>query len=178
MILILSDDAKQNVGKQLYETLHMKTNDVQYISVSNLNISTCLNCNYCHTKEYGKCCIKDDMQQILYATAQATHTILVCPLIFGSYSSKIKKVFDRLVVLGDIHYYVVNGELVKGTTTVQNGLWAVGVKNNCSIEEERLFTNLASENKKVMNVKGKGIVVEENPNQEQLSQFAEVICNA
>lgn len=178
MFLILSDDAHQSVGKRLYKTLHTKTNDVQYISVSNLNISTCYNCNYCHTKEYGKCCIKDDMQQLLYEVAKATHTILVCPLSFGSYSSKIKKAFDRLVVLGDTHYYEVNGELVKGTNTAQGGIWAIGVKDHCNLEEEKLFTHLVEENRKIMNVKGKGIVVEENPDQDKLNQFAEVILNA
>lgn len=175
MIVILSDDAKQNVGKRLYDTLHLKTNNVQYMSISNLNISTCLNCNYCHTKEYGKCCINDDMQQLLYIVAKATHIVLVGPLSFGSYSSKIKKAFDRLVVLGDIHYYVVNGELVKGTNTHQGGLWAIGVKEHCNLEEERLFTHLVAENSKIMNVKGKGIVLNEYSD---LNQFAEVILNA
>lgn len=177
MILILSDDAKQDVGKKLYAHLKETNTQVTYISVSNLNISTCYNCDACHTKEYGKCAIKDDMQDLLYQAAKSTQLILVSPLTWGSYSSKMKKIFDRLAVLGDTHYYVVNGELVKGTVTSQNGLWAIGVKDNCSSEEATLFINLAEENRKILNLTGKGFVLSENPSKDELNNLTEVILH-
>lgn len=178
MILILSDDEKQEVGQKLYAYLKETNNQVNYISVSHLKISTCYNCDACHTKEYGKCAIKDDMQDLLYEAAKCTQLILVSPLSWGSYSSKIKKIFDRLAVLGDTHYYVVNGELAKGTVTSQSGLWAIGVKNNCSLEESDLFTNLVEENRKILNITGRGFVLSENPSQEELNNLKEVILHA
>lgn len=178
MIVILSDDLTQDTGEKFYEMIKSKTQEVQYISVSNLNISTCYNCSYCRTKEYGKCVIQDDMQDLLYTVAQSTQLILVCPITFGSYSSKMKKIFDRLVVLGDIRYYVVNKELVKGTVTNQDFLWSIGVKEGCSLEEKALFTNLAYENRKVMNVSGECLVVDDTSRTADLEKFAEVIVNA
>lgn len=177
MITILSDDFNQDVGKKFYEYIKSQTKDVNYISVSHLNISTCLNCDYCRTKEFSKCVIKDDMQDLLYKIAQSEHTVLVSPISFGSYSSKIKKILDRLVVLGDVHYYIVNKEMVKGTATKQDGFWCIGVKKNCPQEEKELFLHLVNENVKIMNVSGKGLVIDDLSNLNELKQLAEVVLH-
>lgn len=178
MIVILSDDDKQDIGKQLYEHIKRKTEQVHYISVSNLKINTCYNCGYCLTKEYRKCVLKDDVQKLLYEVGKSTHLVLVSPLTWGSYSSKIKKIFDRLAVLGDIHYHVVNGELVKGVINVQKSIWGIGIKDQCSLEEKALFNQLVEENRKIMNISGKGIVIGTNPPENELEKLAEVIVHA
>lgn len=178
MITILSDDANQDIGKTFYKYLKSQINDVNYISVSHLNINTCLNCGYCTTKEYRKCVLKDDMQDLLYTMAQSEKLILVSPIIFGSYSSKIKKILDRLAILGDVHYHIVNKEMVKGTVIKQNGLYTIGIKENCSPEEKELFLHLVDENVKIINVKGKGVVIDHLENLTPLKQFAEVVINA
>lgn len=118
------------------------------------------------------------MQSLLYEIARCTHLILVSPLSFGSYSSKIKKLFDRMAVIADIHYYVVNKELVKGMVTPQKGLWSIGVKDSCPTEEKNLFTHLVTENTQIMNLVGKGFVVEENPNTNTFNHIMEVITHA
>lgn len=39
-------------------------NEVNVIDVCRKNIKGCLACEYCHTKEKGKCAQKDDMQEV------------------------------------------------------------------------------------------------------------------
>lgn len=177
MMIILSDDTYQDFGHRLYTKLTTYHPNTQYVSVSNLKISTCLNCHYCHTKEYGKCNIKDDMQPLLYQLADCSHLILVGPISFGSYSSQLKKILDRLVVLGDPHYHISNGELVKGSKSGQLSIYGIGIKSQCSADETELFIHLVNENIKIMNTKGQGFVLEDSPSEQNLNQVVEVILN-
>lgn len=173
MITILSDDNKQNVGKRLYEQIKAKGLDSQYISTIGLNIKPCYSCGGCSTKTYGKCVLDDDIDPILRKVVCTDKLVFVTPVTWGSYSSNLKKVFDRTAVLGDSHYYVKKGELVKGMRCKIKQLFAIGIKDNCSTEEKDAFYELLHENVKIMNISGKAFVVNE---ESEIDSIVEEIC--
>lgn len=164
MITILSDDKKQNIGTQIYELMKSKGLEVNYFSVVGLDVKPCYSCGACNTKTYGKCILKDDMEPILRKLIRTDRLVLVTPVTWGGYSSDIKKVFDRTSVLGDIHYYVKKGEMVKGTRSNMKQIYAIGVKDDCSQEEKETFDRLLQENANIMNISGKAFIVEQNCN--------------
>lgn len=162
MIAILSDDEKQNIGRNLYECLVSRGQEAEYISTAGLDIKPCYSCGSCSTKSYLKCAVKDDMEPILRRMIHAETWILVSPLTWGSYSSSLKKVLDRTCILGDTHYYVKKGELVKSMRCNVRRLFAVGVKDLCSEDERNAFSSLHHENITIMNVHGKALVADMN----------------
>lgn len=164
MIAVISDDTtagrEQDAGARLCKSLQAAGRETDYISASSLNVSPCYSCGHCLDKNYGVCILKDDMSEILGRIARAETVVFVTPLTWGSYSSAIKKVFDRMAVLGDVHYYVKKGELVKGMRTRLNSLYGVGIKEACSEKEKNIFKHLVSENTAIMDIKGGSIVLE------------------
>lgn len=173
MIIILSDDKKQDIGKRMYEKIKSKGMDVDYISTVGLDIKPCYSCGYCSTKTYGKCAINDDMDAILRRLIRADKMVLVTPIMWGSYSSSIKRVFDRTAIIGDSHYYVVKGELVKGMRSNIKRMFAVGVKNNCSEDEKMTFEKLLYENVRIMNISGEAFVLNDDS---EINAVLEEIC--
>ena len=61
MIVIVSDDKKENIGKSIYDYLKKRDIEVSFISASERDIKPCYGCNGCVDKTYGKCIFRDDM---------------------------------------------------------------------------------------------------------------------
>lgn len=173
MIAILSDDRKQDIGARIHEYIKSKGLEVEYISTSGLNIKPCYSCGGCSTKTYGKCILKDDMDAILRKVIHADKVIFVTPVLWGSYSTDTKKVFDRMAIIGDTHYYYRKGQIVKGSRSNMKQLIAVGVKDNCMEEEKDTFHKLVYENTHIMNIAGKSFVVGQQCDAESI---AEEVC--
>lgn len=173
MITIVSDDKKQSVGKRVYELIQSKGLETEYISTAGLNIKPCYSCGGCSTKSFGKCILNDDMDPILRKLIRTDTLILVTPVTWGSYSSDVKKVLDRTAIIGDSHYYVKKGELIKGMRCNIKHMFAIGVKDNCSSEEKDAFTTLLRENVAIMDISGKAFVVNEDS---KIESMVEEIC--
>lgn len=173
MIIIVSDDKKQNIGKRVYEFIKKKGLETDYISTAGLNIKPCYSCGACNTKTYGKCILEDDMDFILRKISRADKVVYVTPVTFGTYSSDIKKILDRTAILGDSHYYVIKGELIKGMRCNMKQMHAIGVKDNCSAEERDDFDAILYENVKIMNIIGNAYIVNEDSSVETM---VEEIC--
>ena len=173
MITIVSDDKKQTIGKQVYELIKQKGVETEYISTVGLNIKPCYSCGACSTKTNGKCILEDDMEPILRKLIHADKIIYATPVTWGTYSSDIKKILDRTAIIGDSHYYVKKGELIKGMRSNIKHMYAIGVKDNCSSEERDDFATLLHENIKIMNINGKAFVVNEGS---KIESMVEEIC--
>lgn len=173
MITILSDDTSQMVGEQLYRNLCEKNVEAEYIAIGNLNVGPCYSCGGCTDKTYGKCIHRDDCDVIFPKLIHSDVMVIVTPVVWGSYSFKTKRVFDKCAVIGDRHYYVKNGELVKGKLGHIHGFYAIGVKNDCREEEQIIFKNLVAENIKIMNIKGNAYVVDQDVSGDYIDRIVE-----
>ncbi|MBA4688654.1 MAG: flavodoxin family protein [Candidatus Galacturonibacter soehngenii] len=171
-IVIISDDSRQNVGKQLYDTLCKQKKEVKYISIGNVNVKPCYNCAGCTYKTYGKCVVQDDGDYIYPKLLNATTWIIVTPLMWGTYSFQTKRVLDKVALIGDRHYYVSKKELVKRMQGNMKKYFAIGIKDECSLEEKETFTSLIKENITIMSVTGEAFVLREDSSQESILQIA------
>lgn len=158
-IIILSDDANQKVGRQLYEELGNQSREVKYISTSNVDVKPCYSCGGCTNKTYGKCIIRDDGDKIYPSLLESHIWVIVTPLIWGTYSFCTKRVLDKVALIGDRHYYVKGKELVKSMQGNLKNYYVIGVKDKYSLNEKESFTKLVKENVNIMGVSGGSFVV-------------------
>lgn len=114
MITIISDTNKEAWGSLLYEQMKKQNIEVQLVSASNRNIKPCFACNGCVEKTFGKCVVRDDMDEILPKLAVSETLVYTTPVKWGAPSYDIKKLLDKTALLGNRLYKVRHGEMVKG----------------------------------------------------------------
>lgn len=175
MIVVLSDDEKQEVGLKIYEALKARNIDTDYISVNEADVKPCYSCGGCTDKTYGKCVVRDDEDKILPKLLNSDTWLLVSPLMWGSYSFKMKRVLDKVALIGDRHYFVKQGELVKKMGGNVSEFYAIGVKENCSAKEKEVFSNLVSENVNIMSVQGNSFILDSSISDEEILKIAEEV---
>lgn len=162
MVTIISDYTKLEVGERLNANLRERRLETELVSLTSLNVGPCYSCGGCTDKTYGQCIYRDDSDIILPKLMKTDVLVMVTPVKWGSYSFKIKRLFDKCAVIGDRHYYCKNGELVKGKIGRVHTFIAVGVKDEWVAEEKDAFKNLVDENIRIMNIKGSTCMVDNN----------------
>lgn len=76
-----------------------------------MNIHYCTGCWSCWWKTPGLCSSQDDAGQIFSSVIQSELLIFASPLKAGFTSALLKKINDRLIVLGHPYTQIVNGEM-------------------------------------------------------------------
>lgn len=84
---ILALEAKRGAEDKGYETVKF--------NLSDLEISFCRSCDYCHTKGAGKCSINDDMKKILQELLDCHALVMATPIYFDEMSGQLKTMIDR-----------------------------------------------------------------------------------
>lgn len=69
--------------------------EIEKVDVNKLDIHPCLGCFSCWNKTPGKCCIQDDMQDIIAKLLWADVTIWSFPLYYYSVPGELKNLIDR-----------------------------------------------------------------------------------
>lgn len=145
MITIIADEGKNKIGNELYQALLSQGTEADYVSLENVQVRACVNCGGCSTKTYGRCVIRDDGDWIYPKVVRSDVLVIVMPVMFGSYSFKVKRVLDKFGVFMDHHYYMSNGELAKGGMPDRTfKCFAVGISENAAEAEafKKLFREL------------------------------------
>lgn len=174
MIVILSDDREQTISLTLRDHFLELNEVVCYHALEDKQIQSCLACGSCSSKTLGHCVLPDDMQPILKDLARADVWILISPIVFGSFSSRMKTAQERMSSLGDPLYYVNEGELVKGMRSKMH-FYALGISSEDNRAEEEAFCRLHQENLKIMNCLGDTFILSSQPSEEELRRIVEVI---
>jgi multimeric flavodoxin WrbA len=73
-------------------------------------IGTCIGCFKCWDHTPGECFQKDDAPEIMRQMAQADLLVFLTPLLFGGYSSELKKMIERTLGLLHPGQTRINGE--------------------------------------------------------------------
>jgi multimeric flavodoxin WrbA len=174
MITIIADENNCDIGRKLQEGFLTKHLESNFISLENVEVKPCYSCGGCTYKTYGECVFRDDDDWILRKIIKSDTLILVTPVTFGSYSFKVKRVFDKFGLIGDRHYQVINRELVKGGIQGElKNIFAVGVKDNCKLDEKAAFEALVRENLIITTALGKSYVVNTNISNETINRMVE-----
>jgi len=80
--------------KEVLEGAKAKGADTNIVSLNNLDIKGCINCDVC--KRSGKCVLKDDMNKIYGMIDDADIIVFASPNYMGGIHGKLKCVLDRL----------------------------------------------------------------------------------
>ena len=178
MIVIISDESSGKLGVALKEAAGRAGAQVVHFAANTLHIKPCAACGSCSGKTYGRCVIRDDMQQVLPKIASCRALVLVSAVVFGGVSHHIKKVMDRMAAVGDPRYQVSGGELVKGGMSGQGmSYYMVGTGDKLSETERSAFLFLHEENRNIMNTRGKAFLLHSSPDQAVIDDIVQEIAH-
>lgn len=157
--VILDAFEKDNsVGTGLEKLLREENIEYTCFKLRDMNIKRCLACGACADRTPGKCVINDDMQDVFKAIAKGDWIILATPLRFGGYSSLLKLVVDRFMVLGLPLYYVRKGTLFHRTRYDQKKMLGIALVEKEIEGAEENFNNIVSQNAANLNYKHASLV--------------------
>lgn len=99
-IVILSGSMRKGGNTELLAKAFaegaQKNNNVEIISVADVNVAPCIGCNYCYKSEGHKCFRNDDMVKIYQSLKSADILVIATPVYFYGISSELKALIDRL----------------------------------------------------------------------------------
>lgn len=177
MITIISDDSRGDWGSFLEDAFLSTGRQLVRLSANTLDIKPCTGCSSCSGKTYGRCVMKDDMHLLVQKIAGCQALVLLSPVVFGGVSHHIKKVMDRIAVLGDPRYRMKDGELVKGMRVPGLRYYMIGIGDKMSETEQKAFLSLHAENRKIMDVKGQAFILDSSMDKSALEQIAKEISH-
>ncbi len=175
MIVVIYDEHNINFSEMLID--FFRESKIAFLNANDFNIEPCLACGSCSGKTYGHCVLKDDFKKILKYILNATKIIYISPIIFGSVSFHIKKIMDRLSSVGDPRYYIKDGQLVKKMRIANLQYYMIGYKEGLTYQEREAFLKLHKENIKIMNVLGKGYIIEGKIEKDKINNIIKEIIN-
>ncbi len=82
---------------------------IEYIHLSDYNISPCIECNACYTT--GTCEIQDDFQQLLKKMLDADRLVFATPIFFMTVCAQAKMLIDRSQCLW-VNKYILKKQLI------------------------------------------------------------------
>ncbi len=83
--------------------------EIEYISLRDLTIAPCIECNSCYKQ--GACIVEDDYQMLSSKMLEADRLILATPIFFMTFCAQAKALIDRCQCLW-AHKYVLKQPLI------------------------------------------------------------------
>ena len=121
--------------------------EVECLRLRDLTIAYCKGCFGCWVKTPGVCPTRDDAGTVTRSFVRSDLVILVTPVVFGGYSSELKKALDRSAGIVLPFFTRINGEVHhKARYQRYPALLAIGVVDRPDEAEERIFATLVSRN--------------------------------
>ncbi len=142
------NDEAINIARQAIEEYFKSTNhEVIFFTLRDLQISPCCGFFCCWLKTPGICVINDIGREIMKCAALSDCWVILTPIMFGGYSSELKKAIDRLAPLMLPYFMKVNGEVHHlPRYEKRSHLIAFGSSERHEIEDEEIFQTLVQRN--------------------------------
>jgi multimeric flavodoxin WrbA len=136
------------VSDYLIDFLRINGHEVDVIALRNENIAGCLGCFGCWLKTPGECVINDAGRDLPRKVIQSDMVFLLTPVVFGMYSSGLKRALDRFPCPILLPFFKnINGEIHHAKRYDKYpALIAVGVLPNPDEESEKTFKTLVVRN--------------------------------
>lgn len=120
---------------------------IEQFILRNIPIADCLGCFGCWVRSPGECVRDDAGREVARAMVQSDLLVLLTPIIFGGYSSELKKAVDRLLPNALPFFTKVEGETHhSGRYERYPRLLVIGVLHQPDGESEIIFKNLVDRN--------------------------------
>ncbi len=151
-ILILNGELSEKKSLQGYtnaveRVLKKYEVDHDLILLREKEIADCKGCFHCWVKTPGTCIIDDFSRVVTNLFANADLAIFITPLVYGGYSSELKKALDRIIPFISPYFTTVNGETHhKKRYKKSPALIGIGVADQDNPEQESTFRKLVLRN--------------------------------
>lgn len=143
----LTSEKNPEAEKILQSELKKKGWQYEIFTLGDMDIKPCASCGNCATNTPGLCPQKDGMDKILAKWVQSQLVILITPISFGGYHSRLKKVIDRLLPLKTAFFTVHRTELHhENRYKPMPSLMTVGIMGEENYQEQKTFRNVTERN--------------------------------
>jgi multimeric flavodoxin WrbA len=144
----LADDGTiAAVEAELASALAGRGWETECLRLRALTIAYCKGCFGCWVKTPGVCPTRDDAGAVTRAFVRSDLAVLVTPVVFGGYSSELKKALDRSAGIVLPFFTRVHGEFHhKARYQRYPALLAIGIVDRPDDTEERIFATLVARN--------------------------------
>lgn len=141
------DNSLKIIHEIIVDVLEDNGCDIDSLILHEIEIASCLGCFGCWVKTPGICVINDEGRNIAKAVIQSNLLIFLTPVIFGGYSSELKKALDRLIPILSPFFEKIEGEIHHQRRYDQYPrLIGVGVLPNKDEKSEKIFNTLIHRN--------------------------------
>lgn len=145
-VILDAFESEKSIGNTLKRLLEEKGQEFSHFKLKDMNILPCRSCGSCGVKTPGKCVLDDDMHGIMRAIAPSSLIIMLTSIRFGGYSSQLKKVLDRTMVMGLPLYIVKDGHLLHPMRYGKKSLLGIGLAEENLQGQEENFRTLVARN--------------------------------
>jgi len=141
------DSESAKIHEIILEELKKLNWDAISISLEDKNIAYCTGCFGCWVQTPGECVIKDYEETIVRKMVHSDLIIYITPIVFGGYSSILKKALDRQISRVLPYFTKVDGEVHhKKRYEKEQSLLGIGILDNPDVEKEEVFKTLVARN--------------------------------
>ena len=141
------DETCAAVEAELVSTLAGLGCEIECLRLRDLSIAYCKGCFGCWVKTPGVCPTRDDAGAVTRSFVRSDLVVLLTPIVFGGYSSELKKALDRSAGIVLPFFTRIKGEVHhKPRYQRYPALLAIGVVDRPDEVEERVFATLVSRN--------------------------------
>ncbi len=150
--LILNGELSEKKSLQGYanaveEVLKEYAVDCDPILLREKEIADCKGCFHCWVKTPGTCIIDDFSRVVTNLFANSDLVTFITPLVYGGYSSELKKALDRIIPFISPYFTTFNGETHhKKRYKKSPALIGIGVTDQDNKEQENTFRKLVLRN--------------------------------
>jgi len=141
--------------------------EVVSIVLEDKEIAYCTGCFGCWVQTPGECVIKDFEENVVRDMVHSDLIIYLTSIMFGGYSSILKKALDRQIGRVLPYFVKVNGEVHHSKRyEKQQSLLSIGLLDKHDAEKEDIFKTLVSRNainmwapfqRVIISLKGEGV---------------------
>ncbi len=143
----MDDSESAKIHEIMLEELKKLNWDATSIVLEDINIAYCTGCFGCWVQTPGECIIKDYEETIVRKMVQSDLIIYITPIVFGGYSSILKKALDRQISRVLPYFTKIEGEVHhKKRYEKEQSLLSIGILDKPDAEKEEVFKTLVARN--------------------------------
>jgi len=114
--VIMHEGAKDDaigsaVHAMLCEALRARGWETETKPLAEMRVAPCVGCFNCWFKTPGQCAINDDGREVARAISNCDALVILSPVTFGGYSSRLKYAMDRMIPTVSPLFEKVRGEM-------------------------------------------------------------------
>ena len=142
-----NDNESKKILNLILDELRKLNWEVNTIILEDKDIAYCTGCFGCWVQTPGECIIKDYEESVVRAMVQSDLIIYLTPVVFGGYSSILKRALDRQIGRVLPYFVKIDGEVHHPKRyEKQQSLISVGFMEKSDTEMEDIFKTLVARN--------------------------------